>query len=248
MIPKIIHYCWLSGEPYPEKIKRCIDSWKKYLQDYELRLWTADSFEINEIPWTKEAFELKQYAFVSDYVRFFALYNYGGIYLDSDVEILKSFDSLLHHSFFFGYEYTALPEAACVGSEKYSTWIKACLNWYREKNFVNSDKSLNRIIAPLIMKQGFETIERYKLIDDGEIHEINGGLICPFDYFSVKNGFNGKVSPTENSFSVHHFNSAWLKNSFTVKIKKMLHIFLINILGKIKYNKYIYKIRLKKTL
>ena len=243
MIPKIIHYCWLSGNLYPDKVKKCMDSWKRTLVDYEFHLWDANSFNINGLQWTKEAFNLKQYAFVSDYIRFFALYNYGGIYLDSDVEVLKSFDALLHYRFFFGYEYTALPEAACIGSEQHSRWIKKCLDWYTEQSFIKPDGSLNKIIAPLVMKHGFESEIHYNLLDDEEIHNIDGGLICPYDFFSVKNGLNGNVSPTLNSFSIHHFNSAWLTKNLKVKLKKRIHIILINIVGKKLYNKLIYKIR-----
>jgi len=136
MIPKIIHFCWLSGDEYPEKIKMCLDSWKKNLPDYEIKLWNTENFDVNCSNWTREAFEKKQYAFVSDYVRFFALYNYGGIYLDSDIEVKKSFNDLLDKKFFFGYEYEGLPEAAVVGAEKGLGWIKQCLDWYPNHEFV----------------------------------------------------------------------------------------------------------------
>ncbi len=89
MIPKIIHYCWLSSEPYPEKIQNCIDSWKKILPDYEIKLWNMNNFDINSIDFVKEACSVKKWAFASDYIRLYALYNYGGIYLDSDVLIKK---------------------------------------------------------------------------------------------------------------------------------------------------------------
>lgn len=96
MIPKIIHYCWLSGDMYPDKIKKCINSWKKIMPDYEIMIWDLSRFDINSIVWTKQAYEKKKYAFASDYIRFYALYNYGGIYLDSDVEILRSFNDFLN--------------------------------------------------------------------------------------------------------------------------------------------------------
>ena len=90
MIPKIIHFCWMSGDAYPEKIKKCIESWKQKLPDYEIWLWDTNRFDINQSIWVKEAFEAKRYAFCADYIRCYALYNYGGVYLDSDVEVLKS--------------------------------------------------------------------------------------------------------------------------------------------------------------
>lgn len=106
MIPKIIHYCWLSNDPFPEKIQMCMDSWKKIMPDYELKLWNTQNFDVeNSIPYVKEAFANRKWAFVADYIRLYALYTEGGIYLDSDVKVLKRFDDFLHHSFFTSMEY-----------------------------------------------------------------------------------------------------------------------------------------------
>ena len=119
MIPKIIHLCWLSGDPYPKKIQYCIDSWKKYLPDYEIMLWDTKRFDVNSLLWTKQAFEAGKYAFAADYIRLYAVYNYGGIYFDSDVEVIKSFDELLNLPYFVGAE--AGPEGvelAAFGAEK----------------------------------------------------------------------------------------------------------------------------------
>ena len=112
MIPKIIHLCWLSNENYPTKIKQCIKSWEKYLPEYKIMLWDTKRFNLEESIWVKQAFEKKKYAFAADYIRFYALYNYGGIYLDSDVEILKSFDNLLQYPYFMGAEKAGTIEAA----------------------------------------------------------------------------------------------------------------------------------------
>ena len=99
MIPKIIHYCWLSGDEIPEKLQLCMASWKKFLPEYEFMLWDLDRFDINQILWTKQAFESKKYAFAADYIRLYAIYTYGGIYLDMDVEVLKSFNPLLNRKY-----------------------------------------------------------------------------------------------------------------------------------------------------
>lgn len=245
MIPKIIHFCWLSDEPYPEKIQKCMDSWKMKLSDYEIVCWDTRNFDINICPWTKQAFECKKYAFVADYVRFYALYNYGGIYLDSDVEVLKSFDDLLHKKCFWGYEYTGLPEAAVVGCEAKMSWLQVAMNWYESHNFMNDGGSYNQIIAPLVFKYAFEKFYGVSLIDDEKPHSDSDYEIFSYESFSPKNGFNGKIFATDNSYTVHHFNSAWLKKSFTTRIKKFVHIALIFILGKQRYNKVIYEIRKK---
>lgn len=248
MIPKIIHLCWISSDPYPEKVQKCLNSWKKYLPDYEIILWDTKRLNIEISTWTKQAFERKAYAFIADYVRFYALYNYGGIYLDSDVEILKSFDSLLHHEFFFGYEYTAVPEAAVVGAVKGLCWIKACLDWYMEHDFIDANGNERRIVAPLIMKYGFEKVENCKLIDHGNIENIDGGLIFPYNYFSCKNSYNDQIIYNENSFAVHHFTSNWLKKGLYLKFKRACHKLLIKVIGKYNYNIFIYKFRSCKKL
>ena len=112
MIPKIIHLCWLSGDPYPPKIAKCLKTWEKFLPDYEVVLWDTQRFDLNSSLWVKQAFEKKKYAFAADYIRFYALFHIGGIYLDSDVEVLKSFDDLLDLPYFIGAEKSHLPEVS----------------------------------------------------------------------------------------------------------------------------------------
>lgn len=243
MIPKIIHFCWLSGEPYPKNIQKCIDSWKEKLPDYEIILWDKNKFDINSVQWVKEAYSVKKYAFAADYIRFYALYNYGGIYLDSDVEVLKSFNNLLETKNFFCYEYTGLPEAAVVGSEKGQEWCKVAVDYYQNRKFINDDGTYNQVIAPLIMKYAIETTEKLKLLDDCKSHKLENFNIYTYDYFSPKNGFTGKIQKTENTYAIHQFNSAWMKKSFKIKAKKTVHLFLISVLGKKNYNRLLYKIR-----
>lgn len=164
MIPKIIHWCWLSEDPLPEKIKCCIDSWEKYLPDYRIKCWTTKEFDINSVNYVKSAFEQKKWAFCADYIRAYALYTEGGIYLDSDVQVLKSFDDFLHYTFFSSVEYipdnvksfnvvekcldkdfNRLPnipyiqgigiQAAIMGAEKGCLYLKDCLDYYKKLEF-----------------------------------------------------------------------------------------------------------------
>ena len=124
MIPKIIHLCWLSGDPYPRKIQDCLDSWKKHLPSYEIILWDTKRFNIHEVPWVEQAFNTKKYAFAADYIRLYALYHHGGIYLDSDVEILKSLDNFLELPYFVGAETSGTieePKKVVTGSN--AAWI-----------------------------------------------------------------------------------------------------------------------------
>ena len=139
MIPKIIHLCWLSGDPYPRKIQDCLDSWKKHLPSYEIILWDTKRFNIHEVPWVEQAFNTKKYAFAADYIRLYALYHHGGIYLDSDVEILKSLDNFLELPYFVGAETSGTIEAAILGAEKGCDWFKCCLDYYEGRNFIRED-------------------------------------------------------------------------------------------------------------
>ena len=117
MIPKVIHYCWLSGDPIPEKLQRCMDSWKKFLPDYEFVLWDLERFDIKTSQWVKEAFEARKYAFAADYIRLYAVYNYGGVYMDMDVEVVRPFDDLLASPYILGLESEKGVEAGVFGAE-----------------------------------------------------------------------------------------------------------------------------------
>ncbi|MDE5613314.1 MAG: hypothetical protein K2I74_01525, partial [Treponemataceae bacterium] len=172
------------------------------------------------------------------------LYNYGGIYLDSDIETLKNFDNLLNCDCFFGYEYSGLPEAAVIGAIPKLKWIQNILYFYESKNFKNADGSLNKIVAPLVVKYYFEKTENAKLLDDGTIHRNKRFTVYPNDFFSPKNPFKtNEINVTENTICIHHFNAGWVNMNFVNKLKKQIHLFLIMLLGKLNYNKLMYKIR-----
>ena len=157
MIPKIIHYCWFSGDSYPRLVRKCIKSWKKILPDYEIKLWNAHSFDFESVPFVKEAFARKKWAFVSDYVRLYALYTEGGIYLDSDVQVMKRFDDWHKYDFFTGIETRDQEhsefyvESAIMGAVKGNTYLKQCLDYYKTIPFIKSDESLNTNPIPNIM-------------------------------------------------------------------------------------------------
>ena len=246
MIPKIIHLCWLSSEAYPEKIQKCLDSWKTYLPDWEIMLWDTKRFDINSTLWTKQAYEATKYAFAADYIRFYAVYNYGGVYLDSDIEILKSFNDLLEYDCFFGFEYTGLPEAAVLGAVPKQEWLKNALEWYEKQTFIKNDGTLNIVVAPLVFQYAYEREYGVKLIDTEQIQKINNDIIFPYKYFSVKNNYSGEIKPINNTYSIHHYNGAWSKNTLKNKIRKIIHRTIMLLFGKKKYNTYMYKLRQKK--
>ncbi|MBD5436266.1 MAG: glycosyl transferase [Treponema sp.] len=248
MIPKIIHLCWMSGEAYPEKIQLCIDSWKKYLPDYEIMLWNAQTFDVNITKWTKEAFECKKYAFVADYVRFWALHEYGGIYFDSDVEVVRSLDCFLDCDCFFGYEYSGLPEAAVVGAVRNLKWMEHALQWYEQSTFVKSNGEYNAVVAPLIFRYAFEKETGVRLHGSAKAFQKNNVLFQVFSesYFSPKDGYNGKIYMTKNTYTIHHFQAAWKRNTIKNRLNKFLHFFVKRCLGRELFFKIMYYFRSKK--
>ena len=220
MIPKLIHMCWLSGDPYPPKIQFCIDSWKKYLPDYEVMLWDTNRFDINSVPWTKQAFEAKKYAFVADYIRLYAVYNYGGIYLDTDVEVIRSFDNLLGLPYFVCRETGPDGiETAAFGAEKGTSWVKAMLDYYQGRNFILKNGEIDLRPMPMVMYYHVFKDFDWKLIDDPGQFDTDPSKICVFsrDWFCGRhmNPVNGSTyNVTENTHCIHHFANSWTDQEY----------------------------------
>lgn len=212
MIPKKIHYCWLSDDEMPEKLQKCIDSWYKYLPDYEFIKWDLTRFTLDKSIWVKQAFERKKYAFAADYIRLYALATEGGIYLDSDVEVLKSFDSLLHLPYFICEENSPQGiEAAIIGAEKGTTWILKSLEYYTEKQFIKEDGGYNTTVLPSILKNVIINNFKIQMINSpfDFIYENNVVCVFPSEYFSPKNYVTKKIFITPQTFSIHHFSGSW---------------------------------------
>lgn len=212
MIPKIIHYCWISGDPFPEKIQKCVDSWKTILPDYEIVVWDYAKVHALNVRWCEEAIKVKKYAFVADYVRFYALYNFGGIYLDSDVEVLKSFDDLLHMRYFVGQENSCYEwEAAILGAEKGTEWIGKCLEYYKCRSFVNIFGELQTHVLPSIINNIVRQNYTIKLVNRIEEWSGEQDVVCrfPLDWFSPKEHSTMTINCTENTYCIHHFAKSW---------------------------------------
>lgn len=212
MIPHKIHYCWLSDDPFPDTIQKCIDSWKRILPNYEIIKWDLNRFPIEKSLWVKQAYECRKYAFAADYIRLYALYTEGGIYLDSDVEVIKSFDDLLSLPYFICKENSPKGiEAATMGAEVGCGWIKKCLEYYEGKSFKNKDGSYNTSVLPSIIKA--QIINNYDLRQINSIHQIKSNektvYMLPSEYFSPKNYVTKKITITNNTYSIHHFAGSW---------------------------------------
>lgn len=227
MIPKKIHFCWLSGDEYPPLIKHCLETWNRVLPDYELILWDTHRFDINSVPWVKEAFEAKKYAFAADYIRLYSVYTEGGIYLDSDVEMLKTFNDLLQYKSFIGFEAaTGLIEAAVFGAEKGCGWCKTAMEFYHDKHFYVDEKghpNLN-IIAPLVFRSALDITYSNFPIDRPSkpilLTEKEEIYVCPADYFSPlkfdleksrggENILAKKYRSNPQTYCIHRFTASW---------------------------------------
>ena len=185
MIPQIIHYCWFGNGEMPQLAKDCIASWHKYMPDWEYKLWNEDNFDVYSIPYTKEAYEAKKYAFVSDYVRLYVLNKEGGLYLDVDFEVYRSFDNLLHWNAFAGFEGSkhAPLMMGVIASCRDGVWVKEQLGHYQERHFVNDDGSLDlttnvKFVTEHMRMNGF--VQNGKEQDYKDLH------VFPVDYFCPK--------------------------------------------------------------
>ena len=212
--------CWLSGEPYPAKIQFCIESWKKYLPDYEIMLWDTQRFDIFSVRWTKQAFEAKKYAFAADYIRLFAVYNYGGIYLDSDVEVIRSFDEFLHLPYFVGIESGADGvETAAFGAEKGTGWVKYMMDYYQDRNFVKENGEMDMVAMPPAMGEWVRKEYSWTPIETPDEFNPDPSKLCllPTDWFNAHpidkmNGF--RYSITCNTHCIHHYANSWTDDTY----------------------------------
>ena len=244
MIPKIIHFCWLSNDAYPPLIKKCINTWKEKLPDYELVLWDTNRFNLDDNIWAKQAFESKKYAFAADYIRLHAVYNYGGIYLDTDIEVIKSFNNLLECPYFIGSEGDGIIEAGVLGAEKHSDWVKQSLDYYTGKEFIKIDGSFNTKPLPNIMTEQISQIKTFKETVPENIsaakmrEDSNTIFMFSKDYFCAKNHGTGVIEKTTNTYCIHHYAMSWLPNktTFLPNLKrKLMRLFGVNSVDRLIY-------------
>ena len=254
MIPKIIHYCWFGGNPLPPLALECIASWKKYLPDYEIRQWDESNFDVNMIPYTAEAYKQKKYAFVSDFARFWIIYHYGGLYFDTDVEVIKPLDDIIAKGNFMGFEVDpdgdntpgkyaprfcfAVNPGVGFGMEKEHPFIKKMINLYAGLEFelppanIAWYKTIVAYTTEMLCKDGLKNIKGVQVVD--------GINIYPHEYFSPINMISGKLHVASNTHSIHRFMGSWglKKKSLKDIIRESLPewIFIVN--NRIKRRKY----------
>lgn len=220
MIPKIIHYCWFGHNPKSALAEKCIKSWRKYCPDYQIIEWNENSFDLDSAPlYARQAYEAKKWAFVTDYVRLYVLYTIGGIYMDTDVEVIQSLDSFLKHRGFSGFEDEAFVPTGIMAAEKEHCFIGKLLKEYELKTFYNDDGSLNletNVIS--ITRQA----KKLGLILNNSLQTIDQFTFYPRDYFCPKNLVDRKIYKTPNTVTIHHFAGSWVSEKEKRESKKRI--------------------------
>ena len=219
MIPKIIHYCWFGGKPLPKSAEKCIASWKKYLPDYEIKRWDESNFDVNAIPYTREAYAACKFAFVSAYARFWILYHYGGVYFDTDVEVIRPIDDIINRGCFLGVEsirngiYTVNPGLGFAATQGTAV-IGEMVNLYSTFHFINTDgasdlKNIVEITTDYLSSKGLQNTD--------EIQDCCGFTIYPKDYFCPIDYETRELKITENTRTIHHYAESWVPRSTRFK-------------------------------
>ncbi|MCF0217398.1 MAG: glycosyl transferase [Fibrobacteraceae bacterium] len=211
MIPKLIHYCWFGGKPLPPLAQRCIESWRRYMPDYEIKEWNEKNFDINAIPYTKEAYQQKKYAFVSDYARFWILHNFGGVYFDTDVELIKSIQPILDRGNYMGLEHSIENGLACnpglgMACNPQNRFCSEMVEMYRHLKFGNSTGGVEKNVVEYTS----EKILQKGLVLQNGIMEFEDFFIYPAEYFCPKLHEFGKTKITKNTYSIHHYAASWI--------------------------------------
>lgn len=212
MIPKIIHCCWFGKNPIPDDLQAYMNTWALFCPDYEIKVWNEDIFDVNTHPFTASAYQQKKYAYVSDYVRAYALYHFGGIYLDTDVELKKNLDMFLSHEAFSGFEKVGLPFTAVWGAIPQHSLTHKVLEYYSNRKYDASQETNTLSVSRLIIED-FKINPNKNELQHGE-DEHNTLTIYPAEYLCLD------LMP---NFATHHFAGSWLPEDTTVSYKDYLH-------------------------
>lgn len=251
MIPKIIHYCWFGGNPIPLEYQRYIATWKKFLAGYEIKEWNESNFDINCIPFVAEAYRVKKFAYVSDYARLRILYENGGVYFDTDVEVIRNMDKLMAQGPWMGIEkHKSTPneeDQVAVGLgfavEPHNPIIKEIMGYYEKTHYILPDGSVKQItIVPIVTnilrKYGMPTRVSAPVV-------VEGITIYPWEYFCPVEFMSSKIEITENTHTIHHYSATWMSKAERLKMKRgyffktnSLGIFVKRIIDLIRYKMF----------
>ena len=242
-IPKVIHYAWFGKGKKSDLANKCINSWRKHLPDYEIIEWNEDNFDLDKYPYAREAYENKKYAYVSDVVRLHVLYEYGGLYMDTDVEVLKSLDCFLFHEGFSGFQSLNEIPTGIMASKKGNKWVDDQLDYYRKNHF-----DLNSVDQKQITNVELITgisLKLHNLILNNEYQILKYGMaMYPMEYFCAKWADSGKICKTNNTYTIHHFAGSWAPKS--AKRHKKIYRIVCKIIGEKNAKKLLLAFRKKK--
>ena len=217
MIPKIIHYCWFGRGEKPELARKCIASWKKFCPDFEIREWNEDNCDYLAMPFMAEAYAAKKYAFVSDVMRLIVLEQYGGVYFDTDVEVVRDISPLLNDEGFIGFENNRFVNSGQVmAAVPHQPIVQAMIDEYKKLHYMQPDSSVMPVGCPRLNS---DVLERFGLIRNGQEQIVAGIHVYPDDYFSPMDSTTGKLTKTENTYSIHWYSMSWLPKRTQIRAK-----------------------------
>lgn len=237
MIPKVINYCWFGGAPIPSDVKKCVESWKKFCPDYEIKLWNEDNFDVTSHPFLNDAYKSKSWAFVSDYARLKIIFDNGGIYLDTDVELVKNLDDLLNTPAYFGLQQPGdyVATGLGFGAQKGNRAVHQMLKEYDLHNFDEEKK--REIACPILNTSALVKIGYQPSIKKSEHKDF---IVYPADYFDPHSVGNAKNLLSRNTYSIHHYTATWekpmqrFKRVIINKIGQEKILFIKNLFGRLK--------------
>lgn len=221
MIPKIIHYCWFGGNPLPDNVKQYIESWKKYCPDYEIIRWDESNYDVHKNAYVELAYQNKKWAFLTDYVRLDIVYNYGGIYLDADVELMRGLDDFLDESCYMGMEQIGTVNTGLgFGAEPKHPFLFENKKAYEQMSFMQKNGVFK---PPICVKVTTKLLQEKGLMKENKIQRLQNVTIYPTDFFCpLKMGTN-KLTITDNTYSIHHYAASWYTGNAVIrKIKYYL--------------------------
>lgn len=238
-IPKVIHYCWFGRGEMPPLAKKCIKSWKKKCPDYQIICWNEENFDLNQNRYMQEAYRQKKWAFVSDYVRLKVIYDHGGIYLDTDVELLKPLDDLLHYSGFMGFDEKGIVATGLgFGGEKGNPIVGELLKDYADISFIRDDGSCDLTPCP---DRNTATLKRLGMDINVTDQTFMGTVFLPREYLCPMDYYTGKKTVTKNTYSIHHYCASWTSDvtKRTTRIKRLIGLKMYDKL----YGKFLHKLK-----
>ncbi len=224
MIPKIIHYCWFGGKPLDKLGQTCLKSWKKFFSDYEIKEWNENNFDFHDCRYARQAYEAKKWAFVSDYVRLKILYEYGGVYFDTDVEVIKPFYDILSKGNYMGFEKNGKAVSPGLGMavKPGLEIVKEIIDDYEKSDFVKADGTYD---LTTIVERTTKILKKHGLDESDKIQNVADINIYPSEYFCPIDMETGKLIITKNTYSIHRFSGSWEKksNKFRGKVYKFIN-------------------------